>query len=57
MGLGSWLQEKGHDKKGSSLWLLRMNEWATRKLNKICREKKQCELAKKSTRSIVDKKE
>ncbi len=47
MGLGSWLQQRGHDKKGSSLWLLRKNEWATRKLKNICRKKRQCELAKK----------
>lgn len=60
MGLGSHLQEKGHDKKGPSLWLLKKNEWATRKLKKVCRKKRQHELAKenlqkKSTKVIVDK--
>lgn len=35
MGLGSWLHERGHDKKRSSLWLLRKNEWAIRKLKNL----------------------
>jgi hypothetical protein len=56
MGLGSWLKERGHDKKGSSLWLLRKNGRATRKLKTFVGKKdnvsmqknlqKKCELAK-----------